>query len=105
MQIYLSEIFKVPPSKYGFRGDPHFWKYLEGYFSKVAFPYSEKELIDDIYRLFYEVSGVQLTVDARVYVEQFAHGGMSSGQLSGEFWVNSGIPMIVGRYREMREGR
>lgn len=103
MPRYLSELFEECPRQYGLRGDEHFWKYLEGYFSTIEFPHSEDWLTDDIYRKFKEVSGVQLTVDAQPYVEEFAHGGMSSGVLSGEFWITRAIPLIVGRYRNLME--
>lgn len=101
MQRKISELFAIPPYQYGFRGDKYFWKYLEEYFSNIHFPYSEAELINDIYTLFFEVSGVRLTENSQPYVEQFAYGGMSSGQLSGEFWIRQGIPLIVDRYRAL----
>lgn len=98
---YLSEIFKERPQQYGLRGDKYFWDYLENYFSKIEFPYSETGLTADVYRLFYELSGEKLRNDANPYVEQFAHGGMSSGMISGDFWIQEGIPLLVARYREM----
>lgn len=100
MARYLSEILVDRPEQYGLRGDPYFWDYLEAYFSKIEFPYSETWLTDDIYRLFIQVSGEQLRPDATPYVEEFAHGGMSSGGLSGDFWINRAIPLLVERYRE-----
>ena len=101
MARYLSEIFTERLEQYGFRGDPYFWGYLEAYFAKIEFPYSETWLTDDIYRLFAEVSGEQLSADVAPYVEQFAHGGMSSGRLNGEFWVNRAIPLLIERYQEV----
>ena len=103
MSGYLSELFKERPCQYGLRGDKHFWEYLEGYFSTIEFPYSEDRLTDDIYYNFEKVSGVELTVDAQPYVKEFAYGGMSSGVLSGKFWITKAIPLIVGRYRNIRE--
>jgi len=34
------------------------------------------------------------------YVQEFAHGGMSSGFLSGEFWLNKAIPLLQDRFDE-----
>lgn len=99
MARYLSELFMERPETFGARGDPFFWEHLEGYFSNVEFPYTEDWLTDDIYRLFVNVSGEQLTQKATPYVEEFAHGGMSSGVLCGEFWVMRAIPLLVERYR------
>lgn len=103
MPKHLSSLFTPKPTQYGLRGDPFFWSYLEHHFSTIEFPYSEKQLIEDIYNLFNQVSGETLTTEARPYVNEFAHGGMSSGCLYGEFWVNTGIPMLVKRYREILE--
>ena len=100
MARYLSDLFIERPETFGARGDPYFWEYLENYFSKVEFPYSEIWLTDDIYRLYVQVTGEQLRVDVDPYVEEFAHGGMSSGVLCGEFWVNRAVPLLVERYRE-----
>ena len=98
MARYLSDLFIVRPETFGARGDPYFWEYLERYFSKVEFPYTEDWLINDIYRLFVDVSGKQLTKEATPYVKEFARGGMSSGVLCGEFWVMRAIPLLVERY-------
>lgn len=100
MARYLSDLFIERPETFGARGDPYFWEYLERYFSKIEFPYSETWLTDDIERLFVEVTGELLRVDSDPYVEAFAHGGMSSGVLCGAFWVKRAIPLLVDRYRE-----
>ena len=102
MTRYLSELFQERSSQFGLRGDEYFWNYLETFFSNIEFPYSETRLVDDIYQLFANVSGEPLRKDASPYVDQFAHGGMSSGRLSGEFWIEHGIPLILRRYREVR---
>lgn len=101
MARYLSELFKERPAQYGLRGDPYFWDYLEQYFSKIEFPYSETWFCDDIHRLFMKATGELLHENARPYVEEFAHGGMSSGCVSGDFWINKGIPLLVSRYRDV----
>lgn len=97
---YLSVLFKERPSQFGLRGDECFWNYLETSFEYIEFPYSETKLVEDIYQLFFNVTGEQLNKDVNPYVEQFAHGGMSSGKLCGEFWIEQGIPLIVQRYRK-----
>ena len=103
MTHYISEIFTEKPRQWGLRGDPYFWESLEKYFSKISFPYSENELVEEIHTLYLECTGEKLDKESRAFVEQFAHGGMSSGHLSGEFWIEKGIPMLVERYRKMVE--
>ena len=38
-----------------------------------------------------------MTTDSMAYVEQFAHEGMSSGGISGEWWNENEIPMLKSR--------
>lgn len=100
MAGYVSEIFMKKPDRYGLRGDPFFWDYLKEYFATKELPYSVTQFTEDIYSLFWQVTGEKLTVEARPFVEEFAHGGMSSGHLSGEFWIERGIPLLVERLEE-----
>lgn len=101
MTRYISEIFEEKPERYGFRGDPYFWDYLREHFQTQEFTYSVTEFTDEIYRLFLEVTGEELTVETNPCVERFAHGGMSSGKLNGDFWINTGIPLLAHRYHEV----
>lgn len=101
MAKYLSELFEEEPEKYGLRGDPYLWDYYKQFFSDIEFPYSEVAFCDDMYTLFEEVTGEQLEPDIKIYVNAFAGNGMSSGYVSGEFWSNEAIPMLVKRYRDM----
>ena len=98
---YLSELFENEPEQWGFRGDPYFWADLKDYFSTKKFPYSEDWLTDDIYRMFKETTGEDLQKDARPNVAKYPTGGMSGGMLSGRFWIENGIPMLVERYRKL----
>ena len=60
-------------------------------------PSSEAELRKLIGDQFEKLAGEQMTEDAKCYVEQFAHGGMSSGHLCGDFWINKAIPLLFSR--------
>ena len=51
--------------------------------------------LSDIKRLFREKTGEELTNDACPRVEKYAHGGMSSGMVSGHFWLNTAIPLLL----------
>lgn len=46
---------------------------------------------------FRELTKEELTKDAVCYVEEFSYGGMSSGCISGEFWLEEGIPLLCSR--------
>ncbi len=74
-------LFFGKPWQMGLRGDHYFWDYLADVFKQTE-EIIDKNSIDRIIRLEFEkVSGCPLTIDAQPYVEQFAHGGMSSGLL------------------------
>ena len=92
---YLSEMFDVRPPHWGLRGDPYLWADMKQDFSSVPFPYEPARLVSDIKRLFREKTGEELTNDACPRVEKYAHGGMSSGMVSGHFWLNTAIPLLL----------
>ena len=37
---------------------------------------------------------MELTTDAMLFVQEFAHGVMSSGYLRGKFWLNLAITLL-----------
>lgn len=39
--------------------------------------------------------GVSITHDKDVFVQEFAHGGMSSGYISMTFWRECGLPTLI----------
>ncbi len=92
---YLSELFNIRPPHWGLRGDPFLWEDMKREFASVPLPYEPSRLVEDIKRLFREKTGEDLTSQARPHVEKYAHGGMSSGQVSGNFWLNTGIPLLL----------
>ena len=96
-----ASIFDEKPERWGFRGDPYFWDYLQARAGEIATP-SPEELEAWIKSEHLKVSGMELTDVSIAVVEQFAHGGMSSGGLSGEWWTEEGIPLLK---RRLMDGR
>ena len=91
-----SSLFDEKPESWGLRGDPYFWDYLKNRADGLDDP-SPEALEAWIKREFLVVSGEELTPATMVRVEQFEHGGMSSGGLDGEWWLEQGIPMLKER--------
>ena len=94
----LSKIFEEKPKQWGFRGDPYFWNHLKGLAENMDM-ISADELEKWIKEEYLSLSGKPLTdkyMDFAV-IEQFAHGGMSSGGVDNEWWVNEGIPLLKSR--------
>ena len=94
----LSKIFEEKPKRWGFRSDPYFWDHLKERAESMDL-ISPDELEKWIKAEYLSVSGKALTdkyMDFAV-VEQFAHGGMSSGGVDNQWWVETGIPLLKSR--------
>ena len=93
----FAAIFENEPETWGLRGDPYFWRYLKERASH-ADPVPDAGSLEDWIKAEYlAVSGKPLTELTFDRVEQFAHGGMSSGGISGEWWFGTGIPLLKER--------
>ena len=94
-KMKLSAIFEEKPERWGFRGDPYFWDYLKELAENMDI-ISPDELEKWIKEEFLSVSGKVMTDKYGDFavVEQFAHGGMSSGGFDNLWWMNEGIPLL-----------
>ena len=94
----LSAIFEEKPESWGFRGDPYFWDYLKER-AETMEPLSPDELEKWIKEEYRSLSGKPLSdkyMDFAV-IEQFSHGGMSSGGVDNRWWIDTGIPLLKSR--------
>lgn len=98
-----SSLFKTRPFQYGLRGDLPLWDDLEEEFKQLSIPKTEDELITNLYQTIEKLTGLNLLTKEKIYVERYNKGGMSGGTVSGRFWLKKGIPLIIGRYREMKK--
>ncbi len=94
----LSRIFEEKPERWGFRGDPYFWDYLKERAAQMEM-ISPDELEKWIKEEYFSVSGKALTDKYGDFavVKQFAHGGMSSGGVDNQWWIDTGIPLLKSR--------
>ena len=94
----LSVIFGEKPERWGFRGDPYFWDHLKEQAEDME-PISPDELEKWIKREYFSLSGKVMTDEYGDFavIKQFAHGGMSSGGVDNEWWMNEGIPLLKSR--------
>ena len=100
----LSLIFERKPSRWGLRGDPYLWEEMQGVCVGKPLKIDAFGIADFVSDYFQIVTGVPLTCDAKVYVERFAHGGMSSGYVCGRFWIAKGIPLLIENLRRVKGG-
>lgn len=99
--MVLSDVFDPKPERWGLRGDPYFWNYLK-LLAEDMDMLAPEEFEQWIRQEHLKVSGEEMTGNSIVRVEQFAHGGMSSGGISGEWWTETGIPLLKSRLTQLK---
>jgi len=94
----LSVIFEEKPKQWGFRGDPYFWDYLKELAENMDL-ISPDDLEKWIKEEYLSLSGRPMTDEYMDFavIKQFAHGGMSSGGVDNQWWINEGIPLLKSR--------
>jgi hypothetical protein len=103
----LDLLFGKRPPVWGYRGDVQLWAALRNYFEVQGLP----ETIDQFHNALecgYELlTGSHLSSNSAVYVKKFTLNthGMSRGVVSPHFWRESGIPLLLKRYRLLVEVR
>jgi hypothetical protein len=102
----VSALFDPEPQTWGLRGDPYLWRAFRAHLAGQDIPASPGELASLLHQAFRELAGTDLASDpaASVYLEQYAHGGMSSGMISLEAWRQRLMPMLVERARTRLSG-
>ena len=98
----LRDLFEPEPEQWGQRGDSYLWKECKAQLGVVQPPDTEQELVALLSQTIEELVGEPLTKDGQYFVDRFAHGGMSSGWVSGEWWLVKGIPLLVARWLTAR---
>jgi hypothetical protein len=94
----IGDLFTEEPHTWGLRGDPHLWRAMRDHLAAVPLPQTLATLVETIEAAFLALSGHPLSAESRFFVERFAHGGMSSGHVSPEFWRETAVPLIKERY-------
>ncbi len=94
----LAPVFSPPPKGWGLRGDPFLWTDLAARLGGRAAPPSRSAFLDLVIAEFSEATGRSPYETDTIYVEAYAHGGMSSGHISCEFWRERVFPLLERRY-------
>ena len=97
-------MFEEEPRRWGLRGDPHLWHALRLRLADEDLPGTVEEVMELVRAAFAELAGTDLDSvtgnserEQMVYREQYAHGGMSSGQVHLETWRVVLLPMLLDR--------
>ncbi|GAB3794705.1 hypothetical protein GCM10028819_09270 [Spirosoma humi] len=97
----LSVLFSTPPVQWGLRGDPYLWNELAEVAKTLLLPATETELTDLLHSLIRNLLGHELVPGKMIAVPRFAYGGMSSGMVGSDFWLNTAIPLLKQRFIDL----
>ncbi|MFF8647322.1 hypothetical protein ACF06D_03585 [Streptomyces griseoluteus] len=99
----MAALFEPAPEQWGLRGDPYLWQALRDHLAATDVPKSSDAVVTLLHRAFNELAGVDLASasDESIYLEQYAHGGMSSGHICLPVWRHQLMPLLTKRAREL----
>lgn len=104
MNQTVSAIFEQKPVQWGLRGDPYLWEDLQSAFASIPLPCPVSQFVEQFNILFIELTNQTLNSEnEHVYIEKYAHGGMSSGHISLTFWKERALPLLIGRLQKENE--
>jgi hypothetical protein len=97
----VADLFEPEPPRWGLRGDPWVWQAMRDHLSGTYLPPSLAEAEAMLYAAFNRLVGVNLATEiaASVYRPEFAHGGVSSGQIHLDTWRAELLPLLIDRAR------
>ena len=93
----VSEIFEEKPKQWGLRGDPHLWEDMKKEFADVPVTVSAEAFREKFYEVFERLTNKPLTSEIITYCSTTAQGGMSAGKVSGDFWLETALPLLLCR--------
>lgn len=99
--IFLSIIFEDTPEQWGLRGDPYLWEDMKQAYSTVPVTISQEEFVKSFEMTFEKMTGTPLTPGRHVFLPEYAHGGMSGGKISGDFWIEKALPLLLERLKNI----
>lgn len=94
----LDLLFAEEPRTWGLRGDPYLWRAMAVELGRTLWPDSLEHLDLVLAQAFERLTGRGLDAQEHFFVEAFAHGGMSSGGISPQFWREKGLPRLRQRW-------
>ena len=100
--VFVSSIFEETPKQWGLRGDPYLWKEMRNEFSAVPVTITLEDFEKRFKEVFEKLTGAPLNREGHMFLSKYAHGGMSSGQICGEFWIDKALPLLLDRLNSFR---
>jgi hypothetical protein len=97
-QNFVAKYFEPKPPQVGLRGDRYLWEELKIKSSTISIPNTANELEKLLHELFKELTGEAPQKGKFIFVERYDTGGMSSGMVCSDFWIDKGFSLIIQRY-------
>lgn len=94
----IGDLMKNEPDRWGLRGDPYLWRQLNVELKNRQLPRTRSELALTLEQVFGRATGHSLAMEDEFVMPEHAHGGMSSGMISGSFWREVAFPLILDRF-------
>lgn len=103
MPAVIGDLFLDRPDQWGMRGDTYLWDEMAAALAHDPLPASDAALHVKLADVFRNLTGTALSDPWEMLkVERLAHGGMSSGCVYREFWLERAIPLLTGRAGQLR---
>lgn len=101
----FEEAFFPRIEQWGLRGDPHLWAALRRHFAGKAIPANDDETAAVVHYAIGDLIGCDLrTADEHIGVPAFSIGsGISDGYVHRDFWLETGVPLLVQRVATLRD--
>ena len=97
----IASLFSPRPWQWGLRGDPYLWDEMRAYFGDTPLPEHSEALQTLLEAAFEALTGSPLNSEKdHIFVARLAHGGMSSGGVSFQFWRETAMPLLIERYNQ-----
>lgn len=88
----VASLFFPAPEYWGLRGDPYLWAAIAAYLGMGA---CDRDFDTEFRHAFKHLTGHDFDrAPDTFFAEKFAHGGMSSGAISMEWWRETGLPLL-----------
>ena len=79
---------------------PSTYLILETLFLLTSKIQTEEELETWFRKTFEQLTGNELEINKDIYIPKYAKGGMSSGYVSCNFWINKILPLLKKRLKK-----
>ncbi len=100
--LVMADLFFPFPQQYGLRGDAYLWGKLSAHFS--SWDMDADCQIEQLFgEAFQAITGKNLNRTREDFFDEgLAHGGMSSGSVSVDWWQREGLPLLVQRFQTIQ---